>query len=125
MHGLYARRLSPEEWKLLGEIPAESVESEIALQRAFIARLAAVLDNNGLGSTDDAELTDETRKTMKLLNESMGRLLGYIRQHVKEMRRLNDPTGEIEKGKDLARRERNVLEYLNAEDSEDDEAESG
>ena len=43
VHGLYAKRLSPEEWMLLGETAAESLEGEIALQRALIGRLAGVL----------------------------------------------------------------------------------
>jgi hypothetical protein len=125
VHGLYARRLSQQEWNLLGEVPAESVEGEIALQRALIGRLAGVLANNGLGWSDEDELPEEARKTMKLMNETMGRLLGYIRVHLKEVRRLNDPTGEIEAGKNLARKERNVFDYLAAQDHADDADDAG
>ena len=59
---------------------------------------------------------------MKLLNEAMGRLLGYLRMHVKEMRRLNDPTGEIEGGQEPGADGTKCVP--NTSEAEEDEAEA-
>jgi hypothetical protein len=80
-HGLYARRLSKEEIELIGALPILNIEGEIAYERAVIGRIAQVLENNGLAPGSTLALTDDTRGLVKLLNESMSRLLTYLRAH--------------------------------------------
>lgn len=124
-HGLYARRLSKEELEVLEGLNVEDIEDEIALQRAMIGRLTAILSGNGLGPEDREALTVETQRTVKLLNGMLSQLRHYVRLHSEESRRLNDPSKEIEEGKNLARQGRNVFKYLEAEDEEEPQPEAG
>ena len=115
-HGLYAKRLSREEAEVLEAQEVEDVEGEIALQRALIGRLTTILAGNGLGPSDREALTGETQRTVKLLKAVMSELRHYIRMHAERARRLNDPTREIEDGKNLVRQRRNVFRYLEEEE---------
>ena len=118
-HGLYAKRLSKEEWGMIEALEVHEVQGEIAMQRALIARLAKILEKNGLGPRDQEALTEETRRTMKLMQSAMGELRHYIRLHTQESLRLDEPGKQIEEGKDMARKRLHVLEYLDAESGED------
>jgi hypothetical protein len=117
-HGLYAKRLSKDERDLITTQAVDSVEGEIALQRAMIARLSEVLENNGLGPGDQDALSEETRRTMKLLNESMSKLLQYVRVYSLQTKGLADPRREFEQGKHVARLSRDVFNYLEREEGD-------
>jgi hypothetical protein len=114
-HGLFAKRLSRDEKASLAAVAVEDVEGEIAMERALIARLLTILENNVLGPGDKDSLAEETRHTVKLVNEAMARLQGLLRLHSQEARRLKDPAREFEEGKHMARVHRNVYGYLDAE----------
>ena len=111
-HGLYSRRITSDEMALIDSFPIGDVQGEIAYQRAVISRLAEVLENNGLKSGSRAELSSETRATVKLLNETMRGLLAYIRRHSSQVDDAKEYQHELDAGKHLARLKRNVFRYL-------------
>ena len=111
-HGLYARRLTKEEVELVGAVPILNIDGEIGYQRVMINRLGQILENNGLaaGSTDALSL--DTRSTLKLLNETMSKLLSYLRLHDMLKGDLSEYRAEIELGKMIGRERRHVFDYF-------------
>ncbi len=113
-HNIYSAHISREESALINAFPAGYVDNEIAYQRAVIGRLAAVLENNGLAYGSRDALSDDTRATVKLLNETLRGLLAYIRRHSSAAADAQAYKGELDAGKHLARLEKNVFKYLEA-----------
>ncbi len=111
-HGLYARRLTKEEVELLGAAPVLDIDGEIAYQRALINRLGQILENNGLAADSTGELSAESRGTIKLLNEVLGRLLTYLRMRNMLKGDLSEFREEIERGKMIGRIRMGVLDYF-------------
>jgi len=111
-HGLYSRRISPDESAMIAAFSVGDVDGEIAYQRALINRLAEVLENNGLKPGSKRALSTDTRATVKLLNETMRGLLAYIRRHSSQADNAREYQQELEAGKHLARIKKNVFRYL-------------
>ncbi len=123
-HGLYARRLTQDEIELIGPVPILNIDGEIAYQRAVINRLGQILENNGLAAESTEALTVETRSTVKLLNEALGRLLTYLRLHHMLKGDLTEFREEIEAGKMIGRRRRHVFDYFKPPTHVPDEGEA-
>ena len=111
-HGLYARRLTKKEIELIGVMPVLNIEGEIGYQRALIARIGEILENNGLAPGSSEGLTEDTRKTMKLLNDTMTKLLSYLRVHNMLKGDLTEYREEVERGKMIGRERRHVFDYF-------------
>ena len=111
-HGLYARRLTRAEIKALNALPVLNIEGEIAYQRALINRIGQVLENNGLAADSTGLLNGDARSLVRLLNETSGRLLTFLRLHSTLKPELEELRAEIERGKQLGRQRRHVFDYL-------------
>src|SRR5512143_1962092 len=111
-HGLYSKRLSKDEAKALGLFALDNIEGEIDLQRAVINRLAEILEHNGLGPGSREPLNDISRDTVKILNQSLRDLLRYVRVHAVQNSDEQLYLTQVEAGKRLARKRRNVFDYL-------------
>ncbi len=108
-HGLYTRRLTREEIEMIGAVPVLNIEGEIGYQRALIARMGEILENNGLAAGSSQGLTEDTRNTLKLLNQTMEKLLSYVRVHNMLKGDLTEYREEIERGKMIGRERRSCL----------------
>jgi hypothetical protein len=111
-HGLYAKRLSKDELSLIGAFAIGDLKGEIALQRALIGRLAQILEHNGLAPGSTRPLPQDTRETLKLLNQIMRDLLRFVHADSLQTDDLHLYQSQIEAGKRLARKRRNVFDYL-------------
>jgi hypothetical protein len=111
-HGLYARRLTKEEVQQLGAVPILNIDGEISYQRVMINRLGQILENNGLAAGSTGALSPDTRSTLKLLNETMSKLLAYLRLHNMLKGDLSEYREEIERGKMIGRERRHVFDYF-------------
>ena len=97
---------------MIGAVPVLNIEGEIGYQRALIARMGAILENNGLAAGSTQGLTEDTRNTLKLLNETMSKLLSYLRVHHMLKGDLTEYRQEIETGKMIGRERRHVFDYF-------------
>ncbi len=97
---------------MIGAVPVLNIEGEIGYQRALIARMGEILENNGLAAGSSQGLTEDTRNTLKLLNQTMEKLLSYVRVHNMLKGDLTEYREEIERGKMLGRERRHVFDYF-------------
>jgi hypothetical protein len=111
-HGLYARGMTKDEIDRIGAVPLLNIDGEIAYQRAVIDRLAQIVEHNGLAYDSTGALSSETRSTIRLMNEAMGRLLTYLRLQNALKPDLEELRAEIERGKRIGRERRHVPDYL-------------
>jgi hypothetical protein len=118
-HGLYAKRITTGEQQALDNAPVSSLAGEIDYLRAVIARLALILEKNGLAAGSTRLLSSETRKTLDTLSETMQRLLSFVRAHVLLSAGATDFESEIELGKSWARRKYGVYDYFASPQSQD------
>ena len=111
-HGLYARRVHNNEKKRIGNLPVKDVEGEIAYLRTVAARIALILEKNGYHymATDLPE--KETYTLLFALNDTMGKILSYVRAHALLHGELDDWEKEIEEGRRLARLDMKVYDYF-------------
>ena len=113
-HGLYAKRISKGEIDVLSDMKVTGIEGEIAYMRVICGRVAAILENNGLGSDATKELNETALRTLSALDRTLTTLLTYVRQYALQTGELHDLEADIEEGKDLARDDHNVYSYLKA-----------
>ncbi len=114
--GLYARRLTPEETKTIAATPVLDGDGEIAYLRAMINRLGQIVECNGLAADSTEALSPETRSTVKLLHEALGRLQSYLR--LRDALKLEEAElrAKIERGKMIARQRMHVFDYFKTKD---------
>ncbi len=111
-HGLYSGRLSRDESHALGLFALDDIEGEIDLQRAVIDRLAGILEHTGLAPGSRQPLNQDARDTVRLLHQGLRDLLRYVRVHSVQG---DDPQvylTQIEAGKRIARKQKDVFDYL-------------
>ena len=111
-HGLYAQRITLGEVQVLDTMKVTDIEGEIAYMRVVCGRIANILENNGLESNATEELNDDTLRTLGALDKTLTTLLTYVRQYSLQTGEMSDLEADIEEGKELARKELGVYDYL-------------
>jgi hypothetical protein len=112
-HGLYAQRISNDEQAALQSLPVGSLEGEIAYLRTVVARLALILEKNGLAPGSTRQLSEETRRTLRLLEAVMARLLTFVNHHVLLSGEASEYELLVEAGKQSARKALGLTIFLN------------
>ena len=108
-HGLYARRLAKGEQAALEALPEGSLEAEIHYMRALGARLALILERNGLAHGSTKQLSSGTRRTLAEFDRVMARLLKYITHRALFTGQDAVYESLLEDGKDAARRDLGII----------------
>jgi hypothetical protein len=111
-HGLYAKRISRAEDDVISKMKVTHIQGEISYMRVVCARIAKILENNGLDSEATKSLSDQTLMTLSSLDRTLTTLLSYVRQYALLTGEMNELDADIEEGKDKARKELSVYQYL-------------
>jgi hypothetical protein len=114
-HGLYANRMSRDEKQTLGGMKVTELEGEIAYMRVVCGRIAKILENNGLESDATRLMGEGALRTLSALDKAFTTLLTYVRQYALMTGEMPDLEDDIETGKEMARINHNVYEYLKPE----------
>lgn len=112
IHGLYAKILTKDEQGEIAKVPLTSIEGEIAYLRSACSRLARIVDENGLKAGDTEPLGDGALRTLRALDRKLNTLLRYIRTQAYLNGERSEYDRQIEEGEFLARKRRNVFNYL-------------
>src|SRR5574338_1460242 len=80
-HGLYAERISKPEGNVLEGMKVTDIEGEIAYMRVMCARIARILEHNGLDSNATQPLGEEALKMLNTLDKTLTTLITYVRQY--------------------------------------------
>ena len=112
-HGLYVKRITKDEQRGLEALPVASLEGEIAYLRTVVARLALILEKNGLAPGSTRQLSEETRRTLRLLEAVMARLLTFVNHHVLLSGEASEYELLVEAGKQTARKALGIPDFLN------------
>ncbi len=112
IHGLYSKVLSDEEQLEIATMTTTEMEGEINYLRVVCGRLALILDENGLKAGDMKPLTESTIRMLNALDLKLNTLLRYIRAYAYLNGAPTEYDRQIEEGEFLARKRRNVFNYL-------------
>ncbi len=112
IHGLYSKLLSEDEQREMAEMSATEMEGEINYLRVVCGRLAQILNENGLKAGDLMPLTESTIRMLNALDLKLNTLLRYIRAYAYLNGAPTEYDRQIEEGEFLARKRRNVFNYL-------------
>ncbi len=112
IHGLYSKLVSEDEQREMAEMSATEMEGEINYLRVVCGRLAQILNENGLKAGDLMPLTESTIRMLNALDLKLNTLLRYIRAYAYLNGAPTEYDRQIEEGEFLARKRRNVFNYL-------------
>jgi hypothetical protein len=113
-HGLYTKVLTREEKAKIGKVRATNIRGEIQYLRVICSRLAKIVNENGLKAGEVKPLTDATLKTLNALDLKLNTLLRYVRTEAYLNGEPTEYDRQIEEGEFIARKRRNVFNYLRA-----------
>jgi len=114
IHGLYAKVITKTESDEIARIQPTNIEGEIAYLRMICSRLATIVDANGLKEGAVRPLNDVTIRTLNALDLKLNTLLRYVRAQAYLTGEPSEYDRQIEEGEFLARKRRNVFNYLSA-----------
>jgi len=112
IHGLYSGLIARPEKAQLKKLNSSDIKGEIAYLRVICSRLAKIAERNGLEYGAIKTLDDRTIRTLNALDLKLNTLLRYIRTHAFLNGGNNEYDRQIEEGEFLARKRRNVFNYL-------------
>jgi hypothetical protein len=114
IHGLYSKVITKAEKRELARVHTTDIEGEIAYLRSLCRRLAEIVNANGLEQGAVLPLDDRTIRTLNAMDLKMNTLLRYIRAQAYLKGEPNEYDRQIDEGQFLARRARNVFNYLSS-----------
>ena len=112
IHGLYTKVITDPEQAQIANIAPTNIEGEIAYLRTVCSRLANIVAQNGLEHGAVKTLDDRTIRTLNALDLKLNTLLRYVRTQAYLKGEPNEYDRQIEEGEFLARKRRNVFNYL-------------
>lgn len=114
IHGLYAKVVTKEEAEEVAKIEPTNIEGEIGYLRVMIVRLGEIIEANGLGAGESKPLYEETIRMLNVMDMKLNTLLRYVRTQAYLSGEPSEYDRQIEEGEFIARKRRNVFNYLSA-----------
>ncbi len=112
MHGLYATVVTPEEAEEIAKIQSTDIEGEIGYLRVMIARLAKIVEENGLQAGAKELLSERVIRVLQVLDLKLNTLLRYVKTQAYLKGEPSEYDRQIEEGEFLARKSLDVFNYL-------------
>ncbi len=112
IHGLYGKLITSKEKAQLAKMRLTNIEGEIVYLRVLCSRLAKKIDENGLKEGDAEPLSDVAIRMLNTLDLKLNTLLRYIKTLAYLKGEPSEYDRQIEEGEFIARKRRNVFNYL-------------
>ncbi len=112
IHGLYATVVTPEEAEEIAKIQSTDIEGEIGYLRVMIARLAKIVEANGLQAGAKELLSERVIHVLHVLDLKLNTLLRYVKTQAYLKGEPSEYDRQIEEGEFLARKSLDVFNYL-------------
>jgi hypothetical protein len=112
IHGLYAKVVTKEDAEEIAKIQPTDIEGEIGYLRVMILRLANIVEANGLQAGAKKLLSERAMHVLHVMDLKLNTLLRYVRTQAYLSGEPSEYDRQIEEGEFLARKSRNVFNYL-------------